>query len=101
MSRVFKTEFGEYLTYPDGDKATINQIIEYETEKEVKSVNPKYIDINAYKKWRDGLRSDFEKRHSDWMSYGNPWTDPEPSEPDLGVQAYIEHLIDSMPNQGH
>lgn len=27
---VIKTEFGEYITIPDGDEATIDEIIKYE-----------------------------------------------------------------------
>ena len=32
MNRVIKTEEGEYITIPDGDKATLREIIDYETE---------------------------------------------------------------------
>ena len=33
MSRVMKTEFGEYITSPDGDSATLAEIIEFEIEQ--------------------------------------------------------------------
>lgn len=64
-------------------------------------MNPKYIDINAYKKWRDARRAEHERAYSDWIESGNKNVSSYPQSPDLSLQTYIEHLIDSMPNQGH
>lgn len=37
-NQVFRTDWGmgEYLTYPDGDKATMEEIIAFETQNELK-----------------------------------------------------------------
>lgn len=33
MAHVFKTEDGEYGTYPDGDKPTLEEIIQFEIQE--------------------------------------------------------------------